>query len=305
MKLTNQEIESLKKVSCVDYLLSRGHKPKHSTGRTYKFLAPWRPESSSSLSIYKATNTFVDFGDKTKAGSVIQLVMALEDVSFPRALEILQGNKLPEHKIEHFAIPKEAIRIIYRTSITDDRLIQYLAKRCIPLIVANRYCQEACIELHNSKGEAYTVRCIAFINSKGGYEFRSTKLKISNSPKIYSTINPGNATAIVVEGFFDLLSYFTLYGEQKDITYISLNSTSFVDYCDWHNFSLVEYWGDRDTAGNKCLQKIKEKIMVKDMRLTYNGFKDLNEYLVYKNSPHKTLYQVELNKLLNIPDKVC
>jgi len=133
---------------------------------------------------------------------------------------------------------------------------------------------------------------------KGGWELRNAKTKISNSPKYYSCINPSKITAIVFEGFMDVLSYFTLYGYSDDYTYLILNSVGFVAYVPWADYHNVLYYGDCDTAGDRALEQIKERVEVADMRYKYHGFKDLNAYLMDKKCPQNSLYTQAIKAML-------
>lgn len=283
MSYTQQEIDKIKEISCVEFLASRGYKPKSTRGRTFKYMAPWRAESKPSVCVYVNENSFCDFGDKEIGGSVIQLCMVLEDVSFWKACEILSGQKLPKAGIKEFKVKESPIKIISIKDIESQWLRQYLISRCIPVDIARKYCKQIFCEVR-VMDNAYKKSCIGFQNIKGGWELRSARAKISTSPKYYSVINPGSKTCVVAEGFFSLLSYFMLYGEEYSKTYISLNSASNVSYVPWGDYDFVIYYGDFDAVGDKVLEKIKEFVRVEDMRYTFRGSKDLNEYLVKRNN---------------------
>lgn len=285
MKFTPQQIESIKQKSCVDFLLSRGYKPKSTLGRTVKYLAPWRTESTPSVHVYKSSNTFIDYGDRDKRGSVINLCMEIDNIGFKEACNVLLYGEIREHTpLPERQSEEPAIKILYVKEIESPWLIQYLSKRCINLDVARKYCKQVRIELVGRNNEPYQKTCVGFPSDKGGWEFRSGRAKISNSPKYLTTINPGKKNCFVFEGYFDFLTFCTVYGHPQDDTVIVLNSASFVAYCDFSVFNNVWYFGDRDSSGDKVLAAIQEKCQVKDFRNLYKPYKDYNAWWVAKNT---------------------
>jgi hypothetical protein len=291
------EIDQLKQKDCTQYLESVGYRPKSTHGKTVKYLAPWRNESSPSLHVYKNTNTFTDWGDRTKSGSVIQLCMAVEGVSFGKACEILSNGEIRNRpKLPPRQSDEPAIKLLYSTSIQSAWLCQYLAFRCIDLEVARKYCRQYRIELKRDDGTAYRKTAIGFSNDKGGVEFRSAKAKISNSPKYLTTINKGNKDLLLFEGFIDFLSFITLYGEPHDKTIIVLNSVSFISYVDFKLFDSCDFWCDSDSSGDRILEVVKAQVPTKDMRYLFAGSKDLNEFLMKKRE--RGLYKRELLQML-------
>jgi hypothetical protein len=294
---SQSDIDSIKQKSCVEYLEVSGYRPKSTQGRTYKFIAPWRNESSPSLHVYKNTNTFTDWGDRTKSGSIIQLCMAVEGVSFRKACEILSNGEirkqepLPQRQNE-----EPAIKILYSCEIKSGWLKQFLSYRAIPLDIASKYCKQLRIELKRDDGSTYRKTVIGFPSDKKGWEMRNPRTKISNSPKYLSTINPGKSKAFVVEGFFDMLSLLTLYGYKDDYTYIVLNSASFVSYLPAKSFDLIVYLSDRDAAGDRVLEELKKETKVEDKRYIFAPHKDLNAYLMAKRE--RGLYKRELLQML-------
>jgi hypothetical protein len=294
---SQSDIDSIKQKSCVEYLEVSGYRPKSTQGRTYKFIAPWRNESSPSLHVYKNTNTFTDWGDRTKSGSIIQLCMAVEGVSFRKACEILSNGEirkqepLPQRQNE-----EPAIKILYSCEIKSEWLKQFLSYRAIPLDIASKYCKQLRIELKRDDGSTYRKTVIGFPSDKKGWEMRNAKTKISNSPKYLTTINKGNKDLLLFEGFIDFLSFITLYGEPHDKTIIVLNSVSFISYVDFKLFDSCEFWCDSDPSGDRTLEVVKAQVPTKDMRYLFQGSKDLNEFLMKKKS--YGLYKRELMQML-------
>ena len=296
MKFSQQEIDKIKEVSCIEFLLSRGHKPKNSHGKTYKFLAPWRPENNPSVHVYKATNTWADFSDRS-GGSVIQLCMKMDGVSFGKALEILMGGKLPDRLIEEWKPLEDPIKILYICNIESSWLIQYLVRRCIPLDIAREYCKQARIEMKDDKGSPYRKTCIAWRNDKNGFDFRNAKTKIGNSPKYITTYNKGHNELYLFEGMFDWLAYVSWAGVPQNATVILLNSIVFISYIDFNLYDAVHYMCDNDKASDSWYGKINHPNKI-DHRDVFKPYKDWNEWWVAKKSPTKTLYQQEVSKML-------
>ena len=297
MRYSESEISEIKKIDIVSFLEASGHKPLRKTnGKAICYRSPIRNERTGSFYAYPQSNTWFDFGSG-KGGSVIQLCMEINNISFGEACKMLLGGKLPERSIEEWKEPEPAIKIISIGPITSSWIKQYLSKRCIPLSVADEYTKQARIELKNQEGIPYRKTVIAFPNSKGGYEFRNSKTKIGSRPKYTTTINANKYTALIFEGLFDFLSWITLYGYKDDFTYITLNSAALIDYVPISDYKHVLYFGDADAAGDVVLQKIKDKTEVTDMRYTYHGEKDLNAYLQSIKSC-QSLYDQEKNKLI-------
>lgn len=293
---SQSEIDAIKSKSCISYLESSGYRPKSTQGRTYKFLAPWRNESEPSLHVYKNSNTFTDWGDRTKSGSVIQLCMAVEGVSFGKACEILSEGKFKEREPLPPRSQEPAIRILYTSDITSEWLRQYITKRAIDLEVAKKYLRQARIELKRDDNTPYRKTVLAFENDKKGFEFRNSKSKLGNSPKYLTTINKGKKNLLLFEGAFDWLSFVTLYGEPHDHTIIVLNSVSFISYIDFKLFDSCDFYCDNDDSGSRTLEVVKAQVPTKDMRYLFQGSKDLNEFLMKKKS--YGLYKRELMQML-------
>jgi len=100
MKLSQSEIDLIKQRDIVSYLDACGFKPvRRHNGKAIKYISPLRAETDGSFYAYPETGTWYDFGSG-KGGSIIQLCMEMNGVSFGKACDILSGGKLPERKIE-------------------------------------------------------------------------------------------------------------------------------------------------------------------------------------------------------------
>lgn len=298
MQFSQQDIEKIKEKSCVAFLASRGYKPKSTRGRTYKYIRPWGGESIPSVHVYLESNTFVDFGNKEISGSVIQLCMATESVDFYKACEILMGNELPSKKIEEFAVRESPIKIKMVKQIESAWIRQYLAKRCIPLSIAQQFCKQVHCEV-TANDKVYKKTCVGFANDKGAWELRNPKTKISTSPKWWTTINPNQKEVYVYEGFCDMLSFVALFGYKQNVTHLVLNGIGHIHHVDFSGYECVRYMSDNDLAGDQGFEKIIHQNK-KDERGWFAPKKDINEYLMSKTKTEGTLYRSTLSSMLSI-----
>ena len=89
----------------------------------------------------------------------------------------------------------------------------------------------------------------------------------------------------VFEGFFDFLSYKTMYHNQPEPQrhFLVLNSTSFFDQSltIMQEYHRVHLFLDNDKTGDKCILKAKEldKEKFRDERALYKNHNDLNDFL--------------------------
>lgn len=296
MQFSQQDIEKIKEKSCVAFLASRGYKPKSTRGRTYKYIRPWGGESIPSVHVYLESNTFVDFGNKEISGSVIQLCMAVEGVDFYKACEILMGNELPSKKIEEFAVRESPIKIKMVKQIESLWLRQYLAKRCVPLSVAQQFCKQVHCEV-TANDMAYKKTCIGFQNDKGAWELRNPKTKISTSPKWWTTINPNQKEAYVFEGFFDLISFVALFGYKQNVTHLVLNGIGHIHHVDFSGYECVRYMCDWDKSGNEGFEKIVHPNK-KDERGWFALSKDINDFLIKQKTSNNNLFNSILKSMI-------
>ena len=174
--------------------------------------------------------------------------------------------------------------------LSSPALLAYLQGRGINPELAKRECSEARFT-HN--GKRYFA--IAFPNVSDGYEIRNRYFKGCIAPKEISHIRQsGKArnTCYVFEGFMDYLSFLTLrqescpnYPELDGQDYIVLNSVSNVNKVLYPlgNYEHIHCFFDNDHAGMEALRQIRKEYgrnrYIRDASQTYNGCKDLNEYL--------------------------
>lgn len=277
---SNNTIEELLKISCVDFLISRGYEPTTRTGAYTFFLSPFRNEKTPSFYVKNSTNRWVDNGiaaEGYKYGNVIDLMCKLDNLTFSELIKSKRDTFLkfekfnPEVYIENVS----PIQIIEVSEVIHSRLLlYYLESRKINYDLVKDYLCQVTFILYEIKRNA-----IGFKNDKGGYEFRSKSMKIGNSPKWYTTIE-GNEDYLIFEGFMDFLSYVTIKGKKPKETVIVMNSVSFAEKLIFNGNGYKHYYGDNDRAGNDTLLKMPTGTI--DKRDFFKGFKDVNEYLCNK-----------------------
>lgn len=261
------DVERIKRKSCLDYLLSRGFEPESKSNSKYSFFkSPFRNETIASLAINNDKNTWFDYGAGF-GGDVIKLVELVENVSFKEAVSILSGESLDQ------IVPKKnksSIEVVDTGRIRTRYLLDYLIGRKIDVDIAREYCVEIDFKSNNKIQKA-----IGFENNLGGFEIRNKYLKISTSPKWFTTINHKGEQTSVFEGFIDFLSLLTAYQKHPKDRCIILNGVSMIDHVD--DLDGAKFFGDNDESGDECFSKIPDG---KDVRYLYKGYKDINDWLV-------------------------
>lgn len=173
------------------------------------------------------------------------------------------------------------INILSVKNIYSFPLIKYLRQRRIPDSIASQYLQEVSYGLNNKNYYA-----LGFKNDSGGYELRNQYIKAASAPKDSTFINNNAKDLAVFEGFFNFLSYRTMYLKQEEPirNYLILNSTSFFDknLSRMLDHQQVHLYLDNDKTGQKFTQKAIETNTLKfiDERKLYSNYKDLNEWAV-------------------------
>ena len=102
------DADILKKLSIIDYLKGRGVFPEKETKKSSVFSSPFSNDSNPSFHVYKDQNSFFDFSSGV-GGTIIDLVMKLDNVEFKEAIKILTEGELLLIVKPVFAKPKEVI----------------------------------------------------------------------------------------------------------------------------------------------------------------------------------------------------
>jgi len=266
-----------KKINLIKFLASENIFPKKENIKEAWFISPFREEKTPSFKVNKQMNKWYDFGEGV-GGNIIDFVVKKQKINISEALKYIYKNK-PIFSGSIKPLKNDKITIINIKKLTNHNLIKYIRSRKIDLDIAFLYCNE--IE-YSFKGKNYYS--IGFKNMSDGYELRNKLIKNCASPKNISLIKTGSNKIAVFEGFFDMLSYFTLIKNKTiNIDVLVLNSISFfsksIDFL--KNYNRVYLFLDNDSAGEKATQfYIKNLRDVRDYRIKYKNYNDLNDYLI-------------------------
>lgn len=158
-------------------------------------------------------------------------------------------------------------------------MVRYLNQRGISKQTARHYCKEVSFNIGDK-----TYSAIGFENRSGGYELRNDWFKGSSSPKDISFIANGSNAVCLVEGFMDFLSLVELGNkEYLNANFLVLNSVALlprsIEILKSHHDVFL--FLDHDKAGKEAAKKlVAAGINSIDSSGFYQGFKDVNEYLV-------------------------
>ena len=266
-----------------EYLLRRGLHPHRETATHGMFLSPLRKERTPSFSVRYDKGLWYDFG-LGEGGTLLQLVMRLEGCGMAEAIQHLRKGSADEVPFQPLptALTREdsPLRILGVGEIRHPALIGYLRERGIDLAVAGALCRE----VHYAVGERRFF-AIGFRNDAGGWELRSPQFKGSSAPKTITTFDRHGDTALLFEGFFDLLSYLTLQHEPTptaDTAVLNsvVNLPRALPFLARHVTILA--FLDNDEAGRLALERLRNALpgaTVIDRAESYRAHKDLNESL--------------------------
>lgn len=275
------DIQQLKRLSIRDYLSRRGIRPARENDRYGFYLSPLRTEHTPSFKVDYVLNLWYDFGTD-KGGSIIDLVMGLENCDKTQAIRLLDSGEInPVALAPASAIPSvPALRILAHTPLQHAALIGYLRERGISPAIAGAYCRQVRYAVGGREFFA-----IGFRNDAGGWELRSEHFKGGSSPKHITTLDNHADTCIAFEGFMDFLSYLTLKkAERLRIDAVVLNSVvnigKALPFLQRHR--AVHTFFDNDEAGLRAtaqVQQLAPAVEVVDQSSFYRDHNDLNDYL--------------------------
>lgn len=274
--MTTKEANAMDMVA---YLSMQGFEPAKPKGNIYWYYSPFRDETEPSFKVNRCRNQWYDFGSG-KGGSLLDFIACLQSISKSEALgQLEKASRLPAHSKANLPPDAPGIEIISVYYPSSVYLIRYYRSRRIADEIANQYLQE--VRYKNGDKIYYAL---GFKNDAGGYELRSQYFKGSSHPKGVTHIkNQANSLA-VFEGFFDFLSYHTIYQNQpaqlRD--FLVLNSTSFFEMQlpIMQAYQRVHLYLDNDKTGSKCTALALERGPGRfiDERPFYAGYKDLSDW---------------------------
>ena len=273
-------------ISIRQYLESKSMYPVKDRGYYGLYHSPLREDSNPSFKVDYDKDLWYDFG-ANEGGSIVDLVMKMEKCSLAEAFLRLENSFSFQRDTPIVSTYREsAIRINETLPLAHPALLDYLKGRSINTDIAKRYCSEVHYSISSKNYFA-----IGFPNDAGGWELRNKDFKGSISPKNITTINNGNDTVMVFEGFMDFLSYLSLkQNSSPTIDTAILNSTAnltkAIPFLQSHK--TIHAFLDNDEAGHKSLDSLRESLTsseVIDQSVFYRSHKDLNEYWRDKANP--------------------
>lgn len=255
--------------------------------------SPFREDGNASMKVDYDKNLWIDYGSN-EGGTLIDLVMRIENCSNGRAMQLLeqhlsgkhsfsfQGNNIPSRRET-----EPIIQITGVAPINNPALIDYLRERRINIDIAKLHCKEI---NYSVNGKPYYA--IGFPNDSEGYELRSKYFKGCNSKDITSH-KTGRDSCQLFEGFMDYLSFLTIKNWQNSPTdVVVLNSLANLPKITntLARYKSVALFLDNDEAGKRAVQNLcsvcKEVI---DQSAHYASHKDLNEYLCNRSAPKQAV----------------
>jgi hypothetical protein len=300
-------IKQLNQLPIKEFLDKIGIAASYQNGESYWYISPIRGrENSPSFKVNMALNRWYDYGIM-QGGKLFDLAQRLDpnlDVSC--LIEKINGLFLFEQQnpgVRLFSVPIQpcvtaesnktpAVVIKEIKPLGNNPAISsYLQNRGIAVDLARRYSKEVYYQIGEKQYFA-----AGFENRSGGYELRSRYFKGSSSPKDITYIENGGKSICVLEGFMDFLSLLTLQKNRRPVhsDFLVLNSVSLVDrsldiLAGYRNAFL---YLDHDDAGKRVQEKYQlAGLKTVDASGIYQGYKDLNEYLINQKPVQKEVKQ--------------
>ena len=285
------KLEAAKEKDIVSYLKSQGYAPAHISGVTAQYYSPLKEERHPSLSVNLQNNRWKLWNEDNKYGDIIDMVMLLENCSMNEAIDRLLNKRhykadIERHTGDKYKEVKESIHIEKVAEIGSIDLIGYLMGRLIDLKVAKKYYKEVTVTFPNSKKDPEKQHTlIGFKNNAGGYELRSSYLRVSSSPKDITTFkNKGKETYLFESNwdFTSFLSYFNVMSLPGTVHV--LNGASMIGgLATFLKGKSLFYYGHLDPAGDRVRDTLLENdVRVVDCRHLYKGYNDWNDYVKSK-----------------------
>lgn len=297
-------IHDANRISIPEILAKLNLEPKKSQNTKSWYLSPFRNEKTASFQVDLKTNRWYDFGEGF-GGDVVDFVcnyLKYHKEAHSKSDALRWIKNMSDDSVDFLKnapIPndsdKDAPALIFKKSgeINHLGLVNYLAKRGIPLLIAKKHLKEVQVlnKVTNRK-----IIALGLSNEEGGFELRNPIFKGCIAPKAISFIRgeiPKPHSISIFEGFMDYLSIVTqMNGRPLKGDAIILNSLSCLSqinaYIRGYGYTHVYTWMDNDEAGKKAtimldnFLKSQEGIIHKPMNTVYASYKDVNEWHISK-----------------------
>ena len=268
-------------ISIIDFFSKNGIFPKKKGHNYALYNSPLRIDNNPSFIIYRNTNVWKDLSTG-ESGYLIDFVMKWKNLSVKSALSFIESKPHSFSFLkQEYSNKNEIIVREVKPLIQHKALLDYLISRGINPETVKSEIKEVWYSIGDK-----TYFGIGFRNNSGGYEMRNSILKNSIGEKSVTSIKIGGSENVtLLEGFFDYLSFLMLGWNKKKCDYLIMNSTSLVKKAIplLKEYKNIYSFLDNDNAGRSCFEQIKiEGINIIDCSNEYNGFTDLNEYLICK-----------------------
>lgn len=166
-------LDEAKNLDIISYLSSIGYEPKKQNGNRSWFLSPIHQESTPSFVV--SNGKWRDMGNialEKPFGDVIDLCQEVNSCSRMEAIDILL-NGTSTVKFEPKEMVDESKLIVSNVydEIKDQRLLDYLKKRCISENTYKIYLKEVHYYFSTNPEKVYSA--CGFANDNGGWELRN------------------------------------------------------------------------------------------------------------------------------------
>ncbi|KAA6338008.1 DNA primase [termite gut metagenome] len=200
-------LQDIKQISIREYFGGLGIMPQRENKQQGMYCSPLRKENHPSFKVDYHLNLWRDFGSG-EGGSIIDLVMKMENISFHEAaskLEKRYASAGASIEMDTFSFHRDNIKdsipssgnesslfVLKVLPITHPALIDFVRERKIDLELANRYCKEIHYRIN---GRNYFL--IGFRNDRSVCELSSPSgFKGCISPKEITTVRNNRDTCL-------------------------------------------------------------------------------------------------------------
>lgn len=286
-------IQQAKNIPVEKILLKIGIYPQKTSGFDIWYLSPFAIEKTASFKVNQKINRWfchssgfggntVDFTVKYFNYTVRDALVFLSNFDGSFSFQKQISNSPDIYKNENSIIITKII------SVQHIALKQYLNSRNI----INPEIRKQLKEIHYTTVNHKNYFGLGFKNDSDAWEIRSKYSKICIDRKDIRLIKNGTNKLRIFEGFFDYLSFIQI--NTKIITansdYLILNSVAMIlkKKSILLNYDTIELFLDNDATGDKYTQIIQDEFKnAIDFRVTYSGYKDLNESIINREIPTK------------------
>jgi len=292
--------EQAKKIDLKKFLIENfGFQIEYSRGLEHWGKSVFRNENSASMKVNEKFNSFIDFGavgGKYKAsGTIIDFIQCYYQIGVSEALERIKDFSFPQHRKIMIAEEEKNIAKTYFIEgvydLQNAELLKYLASRGLDLNLCKKFLMEVKYSLFGSSRSFLNV---GFRNDVGGYE---VNYRVSNNVytvkrclgnKAITTFLRQRKEVMLFESWSDMLAFLTLYPDKESkFDFIILNSVKNIHQIpDLSQYSSVVTGFDNDESGSDATKflSIKYSNVFKSINHLYNGYNDVNDWLIANNN---------------------